>query len=258
MPELPDVEVFRRYIQSTSLKKKIEDVEVKDERILEGIDELELEDVLEEEFTDTRRIGKHCFLKAGDKWIVFHFGMTGFVSYYKENDPDHVKVRFGFEDGYNLSYVCTRILGKVTLTEDPDDYAEKNNVGPDIMDLEKEDFVNKLSSKRGQVKSALMDQSLMSGLGNIYTDEVLFQMGIHPKKEVSDLDEDTIGRIRDKTVDVLEKSIDASADPEKMPDYFLIPRRKEGESCPKDGAGIDKIRVNNRSTYLCPKHQRMN
>lgn len=256
MPELPDVEVFGRYIQSTSMKKKIEDVEVKDDRILEGIEESDLERIKGEEFTDTRRVGKHLFLEAGKNWIILHFGMTGYVEYYKETEPDYVKVRFGFENGYNLAYICTRLLGKVAMTDEPQKYLDQNGVGDDIMNLDKDEFIDRLSSKRGQIKSALMDQSLMSGLGNIYSDEVLFQLGIHPKTRMGDLEKGDIERIRDTMAEVVERSIEAGADPEDMPDDFLIPIREEGQTCPKDGGKIGMIKVNNRSTYYCTKHQK--
>lgn len=257
MPELPDVEVFRRYAGSTSLHKKIEEVEVRDDRIMEGIERSDLEDLSGSEFEDPRRRGKYLFLKAGKRWVVMHFGMTGRLKYFRDRGPDHQKVMFRFENGYNLAYVCTRVLGKITLTGSPREYAEENDIGPDIMDIGRKEFVSRLSGKRGRIKSALMDQSLMSGLGNIYADEVLFQAGYHPGERVSDIEEDGLEELYGVVQDVLSAAVEARADPGELPDGYLIPLRGKEGKCPRDGAELKRIRVGGRSTYLCPKHQRM-
>ncbi len=256
MPELPDVEVFRRYIDSTSLHKELIGVDVEDDRLLdESTTVKDLEKLEGSEFMETKRIGKHCLIKTGKRWLALHFGMTGLVEYHKRGEPEHVKVRFRFPDGYELNYICTRVLGKLTITDDPGIYAENNDLGPDIYDMEKEEFVKRLSSKRGQIKSALMDQSLMSGLGNIYTDEVLFHASIHPKTRVSELNEEDLEGIHDIVREVIETTVKAGADPGKMPDDYLIPLMGKEDRCPLDGGKIENIKVNGRTTYFCSKHQ---
>lgn len=256
MPELPDVEVFRRYIESTSLHKKIIDVEVADGRILEDVSRKDLEELEGNRFIETRRIGKYCFLEADGQWLVMHFGMTGYPKYFKKEGPDKVKVSFGLENNYRLAYVCTRLLGKVSLCGDPDEYSGKKDIGPDILEIGDDRFMEMISKKRGKIKTALMDQSLMSGLGNIYTDEVLFQTGIHPETKVPDLKAEDLSKLRKNTIKVLEEAIETKADPKKMPSDYLIPLRGNEDRCPKDRGRIRKIKVNGRSTYYCSRHQK--
>jgi formamidopyrimidine-DNA glycosylase len=255
LPELPDVEVFRRYVDSTSLHSGIRDVEVRDDRILDDIKESDLRDLIGKQFDETMRIGKHLFLKTGNRWLVFHFGMTGFVKYYKNDEPDHVKVRFGLINSYNLVYICTRMFGKVTLIEVIDEYISENDIGPDILGIDKDGFVSRLKSKRGSIKSALMDQSLMSGLGNIYTDEVLFHAGYHPMSSCENFKDGDLSDLHRTIVKVLETAIEAGADPDELPDDYLIPLRGKNAVCPLDGTVIEKIKLNGRSTYFCPGHQ---
>src|SRR5204862_7867608 len=92
MPELPDVEVFKRYLDSTALHQTIRKVEVLSARILKGVSARELARKLERrQFASSRRHGKHIFVRAGDSWLRLHFGMTGFVRYFndEENEPPH-------------------------------------------------------------------------------------------------------------------------------------------------------------------------
>jgi formamidopyrimidine-DNA glycosylase len=256
LPELPDVEIFRRYIGSTSLHKNIVSVDVADKRILEGVSPRSLENLAGSEFKNTRRIGKYCFVEAEGGWLVMHFGMTGYPKYYRKDRPDKVKVNFGYDNDYNLAYVCTRMLGKISLCGDPDDYSVKNDIGPDILGMDDESFMKLISKKKGKIKAALMDQSLMSGLGNIYTDEVLFQTGIHPETRVSDLKRNDLSELRRDMKKVLHEAIKAGADPEEMPPEYLIPIREKEEKCPRDQGKIEKTKVNGRSTYFCSKHQK--
>ncbi|MBD3274123.1 MAG: DNA-(apurinic or apyrimidinic site) lyase, partial [Candidatus Marinimicrobia bacterium] len=187
MPELPDVEVFRQYLDSTALYQKVSGVEIRKERLLEDISPGDFKKAVEgSEFSASHRHGKHLFaqLNSGSA-VVLHFGMTGKLKYYKEpaDEPDHARVVFHFDNGYQLGYDNMRMLGKVALTEDIDDYIARQDLGPDAGRIRIEEFKDLLASKRGMIKSAFMDQSLMAGMGNIFSDETLFQAGIHPKRQ---------------------------------------------------------------------------
>jgi formamidopyrimidine-DNA glycosylase len=257
MPELPDVEVFRQYFDSTALHQKISEVEIKKERLLEDVSPDHFKQSVQGyEFSGSHRHGKHLFarLNSGGS-VVLHFGMTGELKYYKDpaDEPDHARVVFHFENGYHLGYDNMRMLGKVALTDEIDDYIEKEKLGPDAGRLSPEVFKNLLGGKRGMIKSAFMDQSLMAGMGNIFSDETLFQSGIHPKRQVGELSENEIEMLYEKMMEVIEKSVECQIS--DFPDYFLINYRDEDAECPRCGGQVEKIKVSSRSTYLCPNCQ---
>ncbi len=259
MPELPDVEVFKKYFDSTSLHKKINNVEVKNKKILEKNSSKKLKKEIEgKKFTGSKRYGKHLFLEINkDLFLMLHFGMTGFLKYFKNTDeePSHSRILFTFDNGYYLSYDCQRLLGKVRLISDIDNYIKEKNLGPDALDLDFDSFKEIIENKRGDAKSALMNQKTISGIGNIYSDEILFQTGIHPKSKVNNFDKKTIEELYKNMKNVLETAIEKNANPENFPKNFVIPHRNKEEKCPIDGEKLEKIRVNNRGTYFCPKHQ---
>ena len=103
MPELPELEIFRRYVDSTSLHQKIETIEVKNGKVLGGVSAGGLKRGLEgTKFESTRRHGKHLFVELGDgRWLLLHFGMTGGLKYYRDADeePAHARVLISFRNG---------------------------------------------------------------------------------------------------------------------------------------------------------------
>lgn len=100
-----------------------------------------------------------------------------------------------------------------------------------------------------------MNQSLLAGVGNVYSDEALFQAGIPPRARVADLGEEQVERLFRSLNSVLETAIGARADPERLPRDWLLRRREEGAECPKCGGEIRRIVVSGRGCYHCPSHQ---
>lgn len=259
MPELPDVEVFRRYMNATSLHQKIAGIEIKQERVLQNITPSGLGRKLNgRQFERTKRHGKHMFACVDEKfWLMFHFGMTGFFKYFKkkEESPPHTRILFHFENGYHLAYDSQRMLGQVRVVENAGDFIIKNDLGSDALGLSLPAFKNLVQGRRGAVKTFLMNQSLIAGIGNIYSDEILFQAQIHPKTQVKDLDEARIENLHKRMTEVLKTAIKKKANPDEFPDDFLIPYRGEENTCPRCGGDIKKIKVNNRGTYFSPRCQ---
>ncbi len=259
MPELPDVEVFRRYFDATSLHQRVAAVDVMEGRILEDITPDQLQEaVIGREFAASSRHGKNFFAHLDDgNFLLLHFGMTGELKYFEHTDqePKHTRVLFRFANGWHLAYVNMRMLGKVNVVSAIDQYLKEQSLGPDALRLSYEQFADLLSSKRGMMKSAFMDQSLMAGLGNIYSDEVLFQAGIHPKHQVTDLSKDQYHLLYEKMLEVLNTSIDCQVDVAEFPEEYLIRHRDPEGRCPRCGGDIKKIKVASRSTYFCPECQ---
>jgi formamidopyrimidine-DNA glycosylase len=148
------------------------------------------------------------------------------------------------------------MLGKVGLTDSIRDYISDAGLGPDALQINYETFSNLLSKGRGTVNSALMNQKLISGLGNIYTDEILYQSGVHPETKKQELTDSIIKKLY-RTMDyVLQRAIENNADPEKLPSGFIIPRRHKEGTCPNCGSKLKTIKIGGRSTYFCPRCQK--
>jgi formamidopyrimidine-DNA glycosylase len=262
MPELPDVEIFRQYLNATSLHQTIETVDINAGDMLKGISETKLKQHLRKnQFISGHRHGKYLFAELEKNgWLVLHFGMTGFLKYFKnvENKPGHVRLCIGFSNKYHLVYDCMRKLGKIGFTDSLNAFVEEQGLGPDVLDpdLDQESFKGILSRSRGTIKGALMNQRMFAGIGNIYADEILFQAGIHPKIKVNELKDNALEKLfRVMRRNVLTTAIQYRADSFKFPDSYIIPHRKKGETCPNCGNGLQQIKVSGRTTYLCPNCQ---
>lgn len=261
MPELPDVEVFRRYLNVTALSKTISKTQVFETRLLEGVSAAKLARRLTgSQLEETRRHGKHLFARAsGGGWLVLHFGMTGFLKYFKndKDPPEHTRLLLHFDNAYSLAYVNQRKLGKIGWASEVSVYLEQNDLGPDALSdaLGEDTFKERLRGNRGTLKSRLMNQSILAGLGNIYTDEILYQAGLHPETPLDALDDEMSSDLYRGMRSVLETAIEKQADPERLPRDSLLPHREDGAECPKCGGTIRKIKVGGRSTYYCETHQ---
>jgi formamidopyrimidine-DNA glycosylase len=259
MPELPDVETFRRYFDATSLHKKITGVQINAERVLYRLTPAGLQKgLLGDQFRSSKRVGKYLFGELKASWMVFHFGMTGSFQYFKdpEDEPDHTAVLIRFGNGYHLAYIDIRKFGLITLTGSVDEFIKEKDLGPDALSIQEDAFVALLQGKRGSVKTALMDQSIISGIGNIYSDEILFQAGIHPETGIDTFDEKKLHHLFVTLREVLETAIEAGAEIDKLPDTYIIPHREQGGVCPRCGQPLHTLRVGGRTTYFCPNQQK--
>lgn len=269
MPELPDVETMRRYLESTSLHQEITDVEVHaagvvpSEEVIEGIEVQELIDALTgRSFVSTRRYGKWMFVAVdddSDDFLLLHFGMTGGLKYFKdmEEELEHDRVLFHFANGYQLAYLSQRKLGEVAVIDDVEQFIEEKGLGPDALDpdFDLAAFKDAVEGRRAMVKSVLMDQDTVAGIGNVYSDEILFHVGIHPRTKINNLEEDNLEELFHTVKDVLQKAIEYQADPEQFPESFIGPHRHEGGTCPICGAELERVQVGSRHAYYCPNRQ---
>lgn len=257
MPELPDVATFQNYLHQTSLNKKIKKVEISDSSILKTSKSKINDSAKNSAIKDSYRRGKYLFAKMGSgDHLVFHFGMTGFFDYSKGEVPDYGKVQFFFSDDYHLSYVNKRKLGWVDHCDDIEKYCEKKDLGKDALELSKEEFSNLFRQKKGKTKSALMDQSVMAGIGNVYGDEILYQAGIMPDRSCSSLSKKDWEHLYNVMKRVLEVSIRHKANVEELPKSYLLPNRKEGNDCPRCKGKIATMKINNRTSYYCSSCQK--
>ena len=119
------------------------------------------------------------------------------------------------------------MFGEVDHTLDLDQYIEERGLGPDALALTWKQFKNRLTGKKSSIKSALMDQKLLGGIGNVYSDEILFQARVHPQDRVDRLSERTLVRVYETMKTVLSKTIRYQADPHRVPKSWLLPHREK-------------------------------
>jgi formamidopyrimidine-DNA glycosylase len=260
MPELPDVETFKRYLDSTSLHQRISGVDVRSTYVLKGVSAPELARRLKERsFESSRRHGKHLFVRTdGDLWLRLHFGMTGSLKYFKreQRTPKHTRVFFVFANAHRLAFEDQRKFGEVGLLKDVDEFLKKRALGPDSLDISLLQFKEIFGKHRGAVKTILFNQKLIAGIGNIYADEILFRAQIHPATQVSTLKEKTVAKLFRATRDILKKAIEAKADMDRMPKSWLLPHRGKGGKCPRCGRELRSATIGGRTAWFCTHCQR--
>jgi formamidopyrimidine-DNA glycosylase len=261
MPELPDVEVYRRYLNATSLHQRIRRTHLESPSLLDGTSPQALGRALKDRtFESTVRHGKYLLAASGrNRWLVLHFGMSGRLDYFRDRAdiPDYTRCLFTFENGFHLAYVAPRKLGRIALIDSPQALVEHRELGGDALATSVAEFRKLASAHRGSVKSWLMNQRIMAGIGNVYSDEILFQACVHPRQPIGDLDAKALERLHRAMRSVLNSAIDAGAEPDRMPATFLLPHREHGGRCPCCHTRLATVRVGGRTAWYCPRCQRL-
>ena len=261
MPELPEVETYTRYFARHALGQRIERVDVRDERILDGVrKETFVRKLTGRTFTEVRRHGKHLFANAETTWLHLHFGMTGDLASYRDaaKEPRFAKIIFAFEGGAYLAFEDMRLFGLANLVDDPDAFIAERRLGVDPLDrsFTYARFASLLERRRGAIKSLLMSQDVIAGLGNLYVDETLYQTGIHPRRPVDRLTDAEKRAVHTTMRRILREVIARHGREAELPTRYLYHHRELGTRCPRCGGTIKRAVVFGRTTYFCGKHQR--
>jgi formamidopyrimidine-DNA glycosylase len=265
MPELPDVEMFKRLVQRHCLGQVIERVVVADPGMLEGVAAAALRRRLTHATVRAaRRHGKHLFIEVEPPGaLVLHFGTNGSLELLAREaaDPDYLRLALGFSAGGRLAYINPRRLGGIGWASSPEQFIAEAELGPDALDR-KFDFAafsRILGERKRDIKSVLMDQALMAGIGNLYSDEILFQAALHPNRRSNELDERERKRLFDSIKNVLKRAVESGAGSEhgieRLPRGFLLPERHRGGHCPRCGGPLATLKRGARTSYFCPRCQ---
>jgi len=258
MPELPEVETYKQYFDLTSLNRTVRNVEVRDDRVLKIPEDIFIREIRGNTFKATRRHGKYLFVELNSRFMVLHFGMTGDLEYYKKptEEPPYSKVIFTFRNNHYLSYISRRMFGKLDITNNVEEFLKGKKLGPDAYHMNYNEFINVLKRRTTNAKTALMNQSILSGVGNIYSDEILFRTRINPMMKVNLLDESTLEELFKNIKDVLKFGIEKKGDLSKYPISFLIPHRKLDEKCPNCGKILQRYEISGRHGFYCSTCQK--
>ena len=278
MPELPEVETIRRGLEKEIINKRIIETQVKLPRLIKipEADEFitRLTGVLAK---NIGRRGKYIliFLNTMD-YLVIHLGMSGRLIYQEEKlpllkiDEKHNHLLFFFEDGSKMIYNDVRTFGKIWLLKKDEKLSGIESLG--FEPLESHFTFNELyrilHSRKGNIKSLLMNQKNIAGIGNIYANEILFQAGIHPLRKANSLTKNEAKRVYLKVRDILSKAIasrgttmidesyrDLKGNRGKYEKAIMVYGKKRG-ICPICGQPLEVIRIENRSTFVCSTCQK--
>jgi len=261
LPELPEVEIYRRYFEAHALGRRITNVSVRDPRILgETTAEALRSALVGKKFDALVRHGKHLFARAGKRWLHLHFGMTGDLVWYEEDgaEPRFSRVIIDFAGGGHLSYEDMRLFGVVDMVGSPEQYRDAHNLGADVLDpgFGLRDFRRSLSGRRGAIKALLMSQEVVAGLGNLYADEALFQTGIDPRRSTERLRPEEVGKLYEAMRKILSAVLERKIAGRGYAARYLVTHRDEGERCPRCGGEVRRTVVGGRTTYFCARHQK--
>ncbi len=273
MPELPEVETIRRDLLPQVIGRTITRVRVLpgSERIVKNVSARALARRLDGRCIDdlTRR-GKYLLLRLdGDRpplYLAVHLRMTGSLLYRHASDPadGYVRAVISLDDGSELRYADLRKLGQIWVVESPKAIGA---LGPEPLepDFTVAKLCDALSHRRAPIKSVLLDQRAIAGLGNIYTDEALFAAKIHPLRLANSLSDAEVRRLHRAIRRVLNDALDNrgssfrdyvdAAGREGRHHLQVKVFRRTGQACYVCGTKIARIKVGGRSTHFCPHCQ---
>lgn len=269
MPELPEVETIRRGLERRLTGARIEAIEIRDGRLRRPLDAPTLESLRGRRIGGVGRRGKFLLFDVGEglRWIV-HLGMSGRLVLRPRDRPGlaHEHVRVTFDPAAVLVYVDPRRFGSMRVAPEAD-LEELRFLGPEPLDPKFDlESVCRLRSSRRAVKTALLDQRLIAGIGNIYANEILFRAGVRPTRRGVRLRRAELERIVAATRAVLLEAIERRGtsfsdylDSDGLPGTFqtaLAVFDREGEPCRRCGAAVRRKAHGGRSSFYCPACQR--
>jgi|SRR5215218_4472887 len=253
MPELPDVEGFRRVFASGAAGRRIERVELLDRSLLRGGRPAAVE---RERFGDPLRHGKWLIAPAGDSEVLMHFGMTGLLDWASRRSVRHPHDRIVFVcRGGELRYRNMRKFGGVWIVGPGEREAVTGALGPDATQVDRERFHALLAGRRGGLKAALMDQRLVAGLGNLMVDEIAWRARVDPRAPLKRLSKRRRERLFDAMDEVVRESLPTGRVP-TLEGWLTGARDGPQPTCPRCGAHLRKATVAGRTTAWCPRCQR--
>lgn len=264
MPELPEVETWRRLAERNAVGKRIERARsTNDRKIFDRNAPASVSRALKGRgVASAERRGKHMWLGFDTPGHLYlHFGMTGSLWALApgETAPSHRKLELILEDGTRLVYRNMRRIGKLRWLEDATAVPPVSTLGPDPL-LDPSFTVDwlqtRLALKKNPIKAALLDQRLFAGVGNWIADEVLYQSRICPSRRCLDLNETHIRTLHRELRRILQVAVKAGADASRFPRTWLFHHRwgKKAETTAR-GEPIVFDQIGGRTTAWVPSRQ---
>jgi formamidopyrimidine-DNA glycosylase len=258
LPELCDVEGFRRHFLRYAAGRPIETVTVDDPALVRNASARSLSRLLSgRRFAEPERHGKWLIAPAGRARVLFHFGMTGLLVWSGDAEGRHRHDRIVFELGTGeLRYRNMRRFGGLWLARSEEEREDLlGSLGPDALELGESDFAERIGSRRGGIKSALMDQRVIAGLGNLLSDELLWRVRVHPRRPAARIPARTLRRLHGEMIRTLQEGNRHGRVPGK-PGWLTGARDGRDPRCPRCDARLRRGTVAGRTAVWCPRCQR--
>ncbi|MGB7060862.1 MAG: bifunctional DNA-formamidopyrimidine glycosylase/DNA-(apurinic or apyrimidinic site) lyase [Candidatus Zixiibacteriota bacterium] len=275
MPELPEVETIARGLSKALVGRRIKQVRTIFPKIVKQDCSFFKRELGRRTIKAVRRRGKYLLIDlSGGKTMLIHLGMTG--SFLLAADAaasgldkhDHVILSFRDCDEL-LRYNDQRKFGKLKVydTKNEAKFPELKKLGPEPLDISSSEFVRLFGGRKGMIKPALLNQQIVSGLGNIYADESLHEARIHPAQKINLISERKLRNLHRAVRKILLRAIRAGGS--SIDNYVKVDGKlgnfqlqhkaygREGEPCRECGAKIKRIKISQRSSYFCPRCQRL-
>jgi formamidopyrimidine-DNA glycosylase len=276
VPELPEVETVRRGLQHLVTGYKITQAQQLHPRALKSESIAPLESLQGAKITGTNRRGKFMWLTLNRPYVlVAHLGMSGQFLIHQKDRPKatHVRAQFTLSKPLRtqeLVFNDQRTFGWLSVEETTNNIpASAQHIAPDPFDplFDKDLTINNYRKRNIKIKTALLNQEIMSGVGNIYADETLWRAKIHPEISTADLSSKKISTIIDYATEVMQEAInqggtsfdDLYINVNGESGFFeqsLAAYGQEDEPCPRCGTPIRRITFGQRSSHYCPRCQR--
>jgi len=264
MPELPEINTLARDMQKELAGRTITGIEVLQPKCL-NLPEGDFASALHgARILDVTSHGKWIKVALDDGWLLLNLGMGGEILLTdRDHLPEKRRLILDLEDGASLA-VNFWWFGNVHFVKNLAEHKQVASLGPDFMSLTLDDFRELLRARRGGIKSFLLNQKRIAGIGNVYGQDPLFKAGIHPLRSISTLSDDEIEALWQATRETLQESIDLGGshweqnlygEHGKWDSSYLLVAYRAGEPCPNCSTAVQKIKTGSTHTHICPNCQ---
>lgn len=261
MPELPEVEILRRYFAEVALQREIAGPEFYDElnKIFASPRDQLVKTLTSDHFISTRRTGKYLFTELSrGMWLHLHFGMTGDLQLLNPGDelPKYTRFVIRFTNGERLAFRDLRKFGVIELINSPEQYQRERKIGQDLLEMEPAEFINAFKGRQAPIKSLLLQQDKVAGIGNWIADEMLFDAGIHPETRAAALSEQEIRTLYIEALRIVRTAIDKDTHYGDFPKGFFVNYRKKDAIHPNHpDSPVQSLKVGGRGTFIVSEKQ---
>lgn len=278
MPELPEVETIVQGLRKSVIGKRIKGVKCDGCRVF--TQKNFKKDLVGKRIKSVRRRGKFILMELSDNHqLLIHLGMTGGLFHYKKNEPkdkhDHLIIDFT-DNRTQLRYNDQRKFGRIRKrktvnrklkTVHCEQFTEIAQLGPEPLEITRDEFVKIFRKRKGRIKPLLLNQKVIAGIGNIYSDEALFEARVHPLTPANRISRPKLKKLHRAIQKILKKailaggsSVDNYTNLEGERGLFQLEHKvyaREGQKCKRCGTKIKRIRITQRSTHYCPRCQKI-
>ena len=271
MPELPEAETIARTLSTALAGAVVAGVHLGRRDFLKTGTRRQLHRLVDSQVTDVRRRGKCVVIHFDRLRLVLQLGMSGrpCLDWTGKPVPKHTHLILTFADGLQLRYVNARRIASGVHLLWPEESGPLGRMGPDADSIGQIEFLRRLRGRSAPVKAALLNQSVLAGLGNIYSDEALFRAGIRPTRRLSRISRDGLSRLHRALRAVLAEAIAAGgstvtvsnpfADADGRLGYFTLSHRvygRYGQPCPSCRTTLRRTAAAGRTSTYCPRCQK--